>query len=73
MEGIYVFILIILIIALVSIFFFVWQMNIGTRKNAGQLKANLETAQSYISVRMSITNFLQSVISFFRVSSHRPT
>jgi len=73
MEGIYIFVLIILIVAIMSMFLFVWQLNIGTRKNAGEIRTNLQNVQNLISVRMGTSNLLNSILSFFKGLGHRPT
>ena len=67
MEGIYVFILIILCVVILSLFFFVWRINIGTSKSAGEMKTTLENIQTSVYAQLSIlTNFLKPLLSFFR-------
>jgi preprotein translocase subunit YajC len=66
MEGIYVFILVILFVIIVSMFFFAWQTKVGTTKNAKEMKTTLEKIQSSMYTQLSIiTNFFKSLKSIF--------
>jgi cell shape-determining protein MreC len=67
MEGIYIFILIILVIAIFSMFFIVWKTKLGVTKTSKELGSGLKNAQKPFYTPMSlISNFFKFLLSFPR-------
>jgi cell shape-determining protein MreC len=67
MEGIYIFILIILVIAIFSMFFIVWKTKLGVIKTSKELGLELKNVQKPFYTPMSlISNFFKFLLSFPR-------
>jgi hypothetical protein len=67
MAGIYILVFVVFVVILLAIFFFVWQLRIGTGETAKELGTKLETARRPFYAPLSfIYNFFKFLASLFR-------